>query len=353
MADDNTEEAKKTETEPEISTDSPKSPAETNSPDTTSDGEALDSKDTSLDEEALESKPDGISEEEDSSKPEKKKGPINKIKSSINIYLIVLASILLMAGTIIAVAFMQSQSSSKNNGVKTQSLDQSTLQQLANNDATVGSSQYILNVVSNAVFAGQVLVKEGLEVAGNLNVEGTTALNNVSVAGTGQFGQATISNNLTVGGNGSIQGSVSIAKSLQVSNSGSFGGAVTAPQITTSNLQLNGNLVLQHHISVSGPIPNRAGGAALGSGGSVSLSGTDTAGSITINTGSIPVVGCFVTVTFSTPFDIIPHILITPVGSGAAGVGYYINRSTTNFSVCATNPAPGGSTFGFDYFVID
>ena len=349
MAEDNKEEPKPTENASANNASGVSSDSTSSSP-TQEKSPASPAKE--VDDDSLEFNPSEITEEDKTETP-KKKSPVGKLKSKLNIYLIVLISIMLMAGTIIAIALIQSQSSSKNNKLKPQTLDQSTLQQLANNDATVGSSQYILNVVSNAIFAGQVLVRQGLEVAGNLKVGGTAALNNVSVAGTGQFGQATITNNLSVGGNGAIQGSVTIAKSLQVTNGGSFGGALTAPQITTSNLQLNGNLVLQHHISSSGSIPNRTGGTGLGNGGSVSINGTDTAGSITVNTGSSTAVGCFITVTFSTPFDTIPHIQVTPVGTGAAGVGFYINRSTTNFSICGTIPAPQGSTFGFDYFVID
>jgi len=83
------------------------------------------------------------------------------------------------------------------------------------------------------------------------------------------------------------------------------------------------------------------------------VSGSDTSGSIIINTGSAPPAGCFATITFSTPFASTPHVTITPIGSGAAGLEYYVNRSTTNFSVCALNAAPSSQTFGFDYMALD
>jgi hypothetical protein len=44
---------------------------------------------------------------------------------------------------------------------------------------------------------------------------------------------------------------------------------------------------------------------------------------------------------------------VTPVGSAAAALNYYIQRSTSSFSVCTTNSAPGGSSFGFDYIAFD
>jgi cytoskeletal protein CcmA (bactofilin family) len=208
-------------------------------------------------------------------------------------------------------------------------------------------------VQSSAVFAGQVLIRENLQVAGNLQVGGTLALNNITVSGTGQFGQASVSRNLAVTGDTAIQGAETIGKSLQVSGNGTFSGPLSAPQITTSSLQLTGDLVLTHHIIVGGSTPGRSNGPALGGGGSSSVSGSDTAGSISINTGSSPAAGCFVTINFSSAFSSTPHVLVTPIGSAAAGLAYYVNRSTTSFSVCTGTAAPASSSFGFDYFVLD
>lgn len=288
-----------------------------------------------------------------SPEPKQKKKPFRQLRQRLNIYLLLLGSVLLIAVAIILIAYLQSRKPSTTSSLKTQDLSQATLQQLANSDASVGSSQYVLNVKSSAIFAGQVIVKQNLQVAGNLQVGGTAAFNNISAAGTGQFSQATINNNLTVGGNSSVQGSATIAKSLQVSGGGTFGGALSAPQITTANLQLSGDLVLAHHITTSGPVPSRAGGPALGGGGSASVSGTDTAGSVSINTGSSPPAGCFVTISFGTHYDTTPHILVTPIGSSAGGLAYYVSRSTTNFSICDATAPPAGSSFGFDYFVIN
>lgn len=285
--------------------------------------------------------------------PKKKNSHFSRFRQSLNIYLLLLGAVLLMAVAIIGVVYKQSHSSSGGKGPQTQNLTQATLDQLANSNSTVGSSQYVLNVESSAIFAGQVVMKQSLEVAGNLQVGGTLSLNNLSVAGTGQFSQVTTSSNLSVGGNSAVQGSTTISKTLQVGGGGTFGGTVSAPQITTTSLQLVGDLTLQHHIVTSGPTPSRSNGSGLGGGGSASISGSDTAGSININTGNSPPAGCFVTVNFSTPFSTTPYILVTPVGSAAGGLSYYVNRSTTNFSICDASPAPSGSSFGFDYFVID
>jgi cytoskeletal protein CcmA (bactofilin family) len=266
-------------------------------------------------------------------------------------YLLIFILMLVLAGAVIVIAYQQNKNSSTEK-LKTQGLSQKTLDQLANGDVTVGDNQTVLNVRSSAVFAGQVLVRKDLEVAGNLRIGGTVALNNITIAGTSQLGQVTVNKDLAVAGNTSMQGTATVGKSLQVGGGGTFSGPLSAPQITASTLQLNGDLVLTHHITTGGSQPSRSGGSALGSGGSVSLSGSDTAGSVNINTGSGPGAGCFVTVNFANKFNSTPHVQVTPVGSAAGGLSYYVNRSTTNFSICVASPPPPGSSFGFDYFVV-
>lgn len=291
----------------------------------------------------------------DSTQPEASSSPplSKRLRKSLNIYTGLFIFILLVAAIIVLVAYQQNHKTTNGNKIKTQDLSQSTLDQLANSDVTVGNNQSVLTVQSSAIFAGQVLIKKDLEVAGNLKIGGTISLSSLVVAGTSQFGQVNISRDLAVSGNTALQGTATIAKSLQVGGGGTFNGPVSAPQITTGTLQLNGDLVLTHHITAGGGQPGHSGGSALGSGGSVSLSGSDTAGSINVNTGGGPAAGCFVTVNFTSHYNATPHVLITPVGASAGGLSYYINRSTTGFSVCVASPPPAGRSFGFDYFVID
>jgi cytoskeletal protein CcmA (bactofilin family) len=287
-----------------------------------------------------------------SESPAPKSSRLKQLLPRFNIYLFLFGLILMSASTIIVIAYLQSQKNTITNNIQTQELTQSSLQQVANSDASVGSSQQILNVESSAVFAGQILARQNLEVAGNLQVGGTLALNNISANGTGQFGEVTISKNLSVDGDSGLQGSLTIAKSLQVNGTASFSGNLSAPQLTTPSLQLNGDLVLTHHISVGGSTPSRSQGSALGGGGTASISGSDSAGSININTGSSPAAGCFITINFATKFSATPHVIVSPVGSSAAGLAYYVTRSSTSFSICTNSPAPASSSFGFDYFVV-
>lgn len=285
----------------------------------------------------------------ESSKP----GGVKQKLGKFNLYLLLFVFIVLLGGVIIAIAYFQSQKASTTSTLKTQQLTQNTLNQVASSDATVGNSQQVLNVESSAIFAGKVLVREDLEVAGGLQVGGTVALTDLTVSGTSSLAQLSVSKNLAVTGTAAIQGAVTIAQSLQVNGSATFSSSLSAPQITTSNFQLDGDLVLTHHISAGGPTPGRTTSSALGSGGTASVGGSDTSGSLTVNTGSSPSSGCFITVNFAQRYNATPHVLVTPIGSAAGSLDYYVTRSTAGFSICDASVPPPGSSFGFDYFVVD
>lgn len=279
------------------------------------------------------------------------KGIGQKLKK-FNIYLLMFMFILLIAIIIIAIAYFQGKKQSTTSKIKAQTLTASTLQQLATSDATVGSAQQVLNIQSSAVFAGKVLIRDGLEVATNLRVGGTSSLNNVDISGTAQAQQLQVAKDLAVTGNSAIQGSQTVGKSLQVSGSGSFGGPLSAPQVTTNSFQLNGDLILTHHISAGGTTPGVSRGSALGSGGSVSISGSDTSGTVSINVGAGATAGCFATINFAAKYNSTPHVLISPIGSPTGTLNYYATRSPANFSICnSTNPPPGG--YAFDYWVVE
>ena len=200
---------------------------------------------------------------------------------------------------------------------------------------------------------GQLLVRKDVEVAGSIKVGGGLALSSVTVGGQGNFGQLQINGVLSVTGDTTFSGQLSVQKNLNVTGSGSFGGNLTADQLTISTLKLNGDLQVNRHITVGGSLPSKSNGSALGSGGTASVNGSDTAGTVTINTGSSPPSGCFVTITFANKFSSTPHVVISPSNSNAAGLNFYTNRSSSSFSVCTTSTPTASKTYLFDYFVVD
>jgi cytoskeletal protein CcmA (bactofilin family) len=283
-----------------------------------------------------------------------KKLSAKNIKSRINIYLLIF--VLVIIGVIMAVVIIYLKTSSQTNNnnpskIPSQNLSASALQQLANNGTTIGDAKHTLNIQSNTVFQGTVLVRGNLQVAGTVQIGNTLALVGLTVSGQSSFGNLQ-AKSLSVDGNTAVKGQLT-ASSLSVSGGGSFNGAVTAPILVANSLQLNGDLGITHHIDTGGGVPGSARGGALGGGGTASVSGSDTAGTISIHTGGGPSAGCFITVYFTNSFGSTPHVVITPVGGAAAGLHYYITRSTSNFSVCSGNAPSASTSFDFDYIVLD
>lgn len=289
----------------------------------------------------------------DSTPAAREKGPfLQRLVKRVNIYLLLFVFLLIVAGGIILVTYLASKKQTSGT-IQTQSLTDSTLKQLATTDVTVGQPKQVLNVQSNAVFAGKVLIRDSLEVAGPIQVGGSLSVPGITVSGNSIFEQLQVNKTLSVQGDASVQGQLAVQKGISVAGGGTFGGAISAPAITVNTLQLNGNLTLTKHIVIGGSTPSRSVGTALGGGGTAAVSGSDTAGSININTGTSPAAGCFVTVNFTQKYNATPNVLVSPIGSSAANIGYYVNRDTSSFSVCAANTPPSNASFGFDYFIVE
>lgn len=275
-----------------------------------------------------------------------------RIWQRFNIYMLIFILVLLVVGGVILFFSIKERSQTTSNTIDTQGLSESELKQLASSDSTIGSSKQTLNIESNAIFDGTVLMRHDLEVAGTIRVNGALALPGITVSGTSTFNQIQAS---TVGitGAATVQGVLTARSGINVTGNSSFSGNVSASQVTTGALQLNGDLVITKHITAGGSIPGISQGSALGSGGTATLSGSDTAGSITIKTGGGPGAGCFATISFASAFSGTPHVAITPIGASAGALDFYVNRSSSNFSVCTANTPPASQTFGFDYIILD
>jgi hypothetical protein len=282
--------------------------------------------------------------------PPKKKGLKARL-SHVNIYVLLFLLALLIAIMALVIGIQKSKNEAVPTSLTTQTLSTDAINQLKGNDVKVGDSKQTLSIESNAVFAGRILIQGGTDIAGTLKVSGDTSLVNLTTSGTAVLQKAQI-NDLAVSGNLGIQGAITVQKTINVTGGGSFGGPVTAPQLTVDTLTLTKDLQINSHIDAGGSTPSSSNGASLGAGGTASVSGTDTAGTVVIGTGSGPVAGCFVTVTFTKKFNGSPHVVISAASSDAGGLDYYVNRTTASFSVCANTPA-AAKNYTFDYIVID
>lgn len=276
---------------------------------------------------------------------------LREIRGRFNIYSLLFVIVLIIACTIVVSTAMSGDQLIAPT-ISSQTIPSETLKQLSSSDATVGDPKRVLNVQSNAIFSGKVLIRDSLDIAGKITVGGALSLPGITVSGNSQFDQVQVGGTLGIGGDSSIQGQLKVQKNLTVTGSGTFGGSLSAPQLSVGTLMLSNDLNLTKHVIGGGGTPGRSVGSSVGGGGTGSVSGSDSGGTVNINTGSGPSAGCLVTVNFVQKYNAIPHVIISPVGSSAAGLSYYVNRTTSSFSICTLSAPPSGASFGFDYFVI-
>ncbi len=285
-------------------------------------------------------------------KKNKRSFSMSGIINRVNIYLLLFIFILVMAGIIVFISIQRSNSELTGSTLPTQELTAEELDSIRGSDAKVGDPKQQLTIESNTIFSGKILAKDSVDIAGSLKVGGELSLPGITVSGASSFDQIR-GNELAIAGDASVQGALNVQQSLSVSGGATFGGPISAPIITIGSLQISNDLTFGRHLDAGGSTPGLSNGSALGNGGTASVSGTDTAGTVTINIGGGPGAGCFATIIFTQVFGGTPHITITPVGASAAGLNYYITRTTSQFSICSTNAAPGGSSFSFDWLAID
>lgn len=286
-------------------------------------------------------------------KPAKKPSKLKAIFHKFNVYLLLFVLVVVIAVAVSIVSYLNSKKQPSSPTIATQQLTADALKQLANSDATVGNSGQTLTVQGNAIFSGQVLVRSDLNVAGSIKLGGDLLAQNLTASGIVNLANTQI-NSLQVANASTFQGTVTIQHDLNVGGATAFSGPITAGQITVTKLVLSGNAQLQvpNHIAFTGASPSRTiDASSLGSGGSASVNGSDTSGTVNVNTGNSTNAGCFITLTFSRPFSTTPYVIISPVGAAAGQMQYYVNRSATSFSICTADAAPANKAFGFDYFI--
>jgi cytoskeletal protein CcmA (bactofilin family) len=287
--------------------------------------------------------------------PAKKPSGLKAFFKRFNVYLLLFILVVVIAVIVSVLGYLSSKKPPATPDLATQQLTSDALKQLANSDATVGNSGQTLTVQGNAIFAGQVLVRSDLNVAGAIKLGGDLTAQNFTASGNVNLAN-TQANSLQVASGTTLQGTVTVQHDLNVGGTSVFSGPITAGQVTVTKLIMAGNAQLQvpNHIAFTGASPTRTiDTGVLGAAGSASVDGSDTTGTVNINTGTGTSPGCFIAMTFNRPFTTTPHVLVTPVNSGAGQLQYYVKRSTTGFSICTLNAAPAQQNFAFDYFITD
>lgn len=286
-------------------------------------------------------------------KPPKQASGLKKFFKRFNVYLLLFLLVLIIAGAVTAVEYLNSKKTPPAPSIASQTLTTDQLKALANSDATVGATGQTLTIQGNTIVSGQELVRGDLNVAGQIKTGNGLDIPQLTVSGTSNLATTQI-NTLQVAQTTILQGAITAQNNLTVAGTASFSGPVQMGQLTATSIIISGTGVLQvpNHISFTGGPPNRSiVSSTLGGGGTASIHGSDNAGTININTGNNPAPGCFVKITFNRPYQSTPHVVVTPINAGTGALQWYVTRTATGFSVCTLNAAPAGQEMAFDYFI--
>jgi len=267
---------------------------------------------------------------------------------------IIMLVVILLAGA--GVGYLVATSHPKANTTTTPQVSTLTpdqISKLTDVGTSLGNTNQVLTIGANSLFKSNLSVNGDTTVGGKFSANGTVTLGQLNITG------ATAATALTVGGDLLVNGAETVQKSLTVFNLLAVNGglnvsgtasvnALNASSISTRNISISGPLTIGHLVT-QGPAPAISGGS-VGGGGTVSISGNDTAGTVNINTGSGPTTGVLASITFRASFSSTPHISLTPITSDAAGAAYYVTRAASGFAIHINSPV-GGATYGFDYIV--
>ena len=234
----------------------------------------------------------------------------------------------------------------------------------------IGNAGTELIVGPNSRFNGKLTVGSDVSIAGTLRLNskfsasdasltkleaGDTAVSQLNVNGDATVSNLNLRRDLAVVGATRLQGPVTIGQLLTVNNSVNVagnlavGGILSARNFQASSLTSDTTLTIGGHIITRGPAPAASPGSALGNNGTISISGSDAAGTVAVNIGTGGGNGILANVSFRSAYGTTPRVVVTGVGRGMGGV--YVNRNATGFSIGVDGSvAPGG--YAVDYIVM-
>jgi cytoskeletal protein CcmA (bactofilin family) len=283
--------------------------------------------------------------------------------------LAVVAVILLInAGIIIVLMNIQSKNNSEVTigGVK---ISPAVLETLGVSRNTVGKTGSELVVNPDAKFTGNITVGGNISIAGKLQMNsgiiandatftkltaGDTSLSKLNVNGDATISSLALRNNLSVAGSTTLQGPVVVSSLMTVSNSMNVagnlavGGVLSVRSFEASSLTSDTTLTIGGHIITRGNSPSVSKGSGLNVVDTVSISGSDSAGTVGVNIGAGGRSGIVANISFVQQYGNTPHVVIAAVGGGVTDA--YVNRTSTGFSIGVGSIAVGGHSF--DYIVM-
>ena len=299
----------------------------------------------------------------------KSRASINSIyrKADILTTVFTFAGALVAAGVIFGIyAYITRSKATVTKAPQITALDKTDLAKLNNffEGNSAGSASQVLTISSSALFKNRVAVGSDLKVTGGLQVSATTALGDLTVDKTTTLGITNIRGQLVVAGPVNFQSPAqfgaggTVNGNLSVTGNGSFGGSLAAGTINVRDISVTGTFSLAGHLSISGQTPTASVLSGAGTGGGASVDGTDSAGTVVINTGSIPNYTTpfpgaqLATVTFRSAYPRVPHIVITPIGQSSGELSFFIVKTATGFTVGTASLPRSNTSYAFDFWVV-
>lgn len=280
---------------------------------------------------------------------------------------VVIVILLINAGVVWYFINAQNSQNASNDSVTIGPVDLETLGVSRN---TIGNEGTKLVVGPDATFNGTLTVADAVSIGGDLQLNselsastasferlqaGNTSLSELTVNGDITATSLNLRQNLAAVGSATFQGTVTMQQLLTVNNNVSvagnlaIGGTLSVGTIRAVALQSDSTLTIGGHILTQGAAPSIGPGNALGSNGTVSISGNDASGTIAINVGVGAGSGTLASVGFRTSYSSTPHVVFSPAGRSASSV--YINRTPSGFTLNTSAGLPAGG-YIFDYIVM-
>jgi hypothetical protein len=169
---------------------------------------------------------------------------------------------------------------------------------------------------------------------------GTTSANVALQTGSGGIGSSGDFSSINVSGAADVG-------TLEVT-----GTATIATLNVLGNATFAGNITVEGHFIAKGDDPTLETMESLG-GGLATVDGNDTAGTITIQTGTNPVDGELLKVLFNKQYGNPPRVILSPANGHGADLKIF-RAGTTNehFILKSTNEPAANTTYKYDYFII-
>jgi hypothetical protein len=227
--------------------------------------------------------------------------------------------------------------------INTQSLDNGTLNELTGDDPV----KQQLTITPDTIFKNSVTVQGSAQVDKDVNIDGSLTVGGRTILqdSTDIDGDLNVRQTLTVGQNASLGGNLSVNGQITALS-------LSVGSLSISSINLSNDLTFGGHIIPSGTNTPSSRISSAAAGGTVSVSGNDTSGTVTINTGGGALIaGEMAIITFAKAYGTTPKVQLTPITSTASNLRYYATRSATFFTIDTSSAPANGTTYVFDYFV--